>query len=582
MMWQISRARTQARLGLYISSDITIHQLAAKSDESRWTPYYKIPSRDSHQHLRFMTIPLIYLLVAVALGCAVFSLRFSQRETGLPPGPPTVPLVGNLHLLPKMGKLHLKFMEWSRKYGDIVSIKTGSGTMVVLSSPTAIKQVVDKQGWAASSRPANHLADLAAGGYHILFAPDTARLRSIRKTITRFLGPQSSLNRVSVQEAESSQLLNELMTQPENFSESIRRYTHSTARISIYGQRVSSLTTPGVQRFYKILHRFLHISVPGVYPPVDLFPALKYLPERYAPWIAACRRSKSELVKFHAELSMGAKERSTQPNADHQRDPSFMEYISNMGLSEEEYSVSAYGGFTLMEAGSHTIAAFLLSLILILALHPEPQERAREEIESVVGSARLPELDDFKKMPFVDALMKEVVRIRPPFPIGVPHATTSEIRYKNYVLPKNTTVILNIYSIFHNPDIFEDHDVFNPDRFMQTKFGTRPGMDIDFRDNFLFGAGRRICPAQHVAHATMQIVTMRLLWAFQFRSAVDAQTGRPLTRKLDCYAPEFVTMPHPFKCVIELCGEEQRGIITQAFKNAKSVLGAYENENLKA
>lgn len=176
-----------------------------------------------------------------------------------------------------------------------------------------------------------------------------------------------------------------------------------------------------------------------------------------------------------------------------------------------------------MEAGSDTSAAFLLSLVLILSVYPEYQERARHEIESIVGTTRLPELEDFKHMPFVDALIKEVIRIRPAFPIGVPHLTTEEIRvslfliyafacshegdkqYKEYVVPKNTTVILNTCtsflcypmhvpsqpdSIFHNPDIFEAPEVFNPDRFIQSEYGTRTGRDTDFRDNFLFGGGR--------------------------------------------------------------------------------------------
>jgi cytochrome P450 len=81
-----------------------------------------------------------------------------------------------------------------------------------------------------------------------------------------------------------------------------------------------------------------------------------------------------------------------------------------------------------VEAGSHPTTAFLLSLILILAVYPERQERARREIEAVVGTARLPELGDFKHLPFVEALIKEVIRIRPSFPTGVPHFTTEEIR----------------------------------------------------------------------------------------------------------------------------------------------------------
>ncbi|KAJ7770536.1 cytochrome P450 [Mycena metata] len=191
--------------------------------------------------------------------------------------------------MPNAAEMPFKFMEWSRKYGEIVSVKICSSTMIILSSPRAIKVVVDKQGWATSSRPANYLAGLAAGGYHILFARDAPRLRNLKNAIARFFSPTNSLGRVPVQAAESTQLLQELMTQPEvpysfrlkgnsaneqNFIASIRRYTHSVAMITTYGQRVPSLTSPQMQGFYQMLHRFLHVQLLGVYPPINLVPVL--------------------------------------------------------------------------------------------------------------------------------------------------------------------------------------------------------------------------------------------------------------------------------------------------------------------
>ncbi|KAJ7336385.1 cytochrome P450 [Mycena albidolilacea] len=432
--------------------------------------------------------------------------------------------------------MHLKFMEWSRTYGDIFSIKIGSSTMVVLSSPTAIKEVVDRNSWAANSRPPNYLARLAAGGYHILFAadkhPNSGCLAKSEKDNCAVL---LLYKRLAPSASPHSGELYELMTHPENFSDSIRRYTHSIAMIASYGRRVPSFASPKMQGFYQMLHRFLHIPLPGVYPPIDLVPVLKYLPERWAPWLAVCRRSKSEMAAFHLEHCGPAEE----PPVNRGEGESFMSSISKMDLSQEEYDAFSYTGFTLVEAGSHPTTAFLLSLILILAVYPERQERARQEIEAVVGTARLPELEDFKHLPFVEALIKEVIRIRPSFPTGVPHFTTEEIRaglsYKNYVVPKDTTIVLNIYSIFHNPDIYEDPEVFNPERYMQSEHGTRPGMDTDFRDNFLFGAGRRICPGQSVAQATIRLATMRLIWAFSFSSAVDPKTEQPIGRELHFY-----------------------------------------------
>ncbi|KAF7366446.1 Cytochrome P450 [Mycena sanguinolenta] len=510
------------------------------------------------------------LIGVVVVGCFMRLLNVGRRERGLPPGPPTVPLLGNLHLIPAKQR-HLKFAEWSRKYGDIFSIKIGPYSTVFLSSPTAIKEVVDKTSWAASSRAPNSLGELAAGGYHILLAADTILLRNVRRILLRFFSPANALRRVPVQTAETAQLLYELTTRPENFSDSIRRYTHSIAMIASYGHRISSFGSPKTQEFYLMLDRLLQIFVS---PPIDLVPGLKYLPERWAPWSAMCRRSKSELSTFHLEHSTAAKMHSAR--YDGAEDESFLSSISKIGLSQEEYDACSYTALTLVEAGSDTSAAFLLSLILILAVYPEYQERAWREIEAVVGTARLPELEDFSRMPFVDALIKEVDRIRPIFPLGIPHFTTEEIRYKNYIVPKDTTVILNIYSMFHDPDIFEEPELFNPERFMQSEHGTRPGMDTDFRNNFSFGAGRRVCPGQDFARATMQLTTMRLIWAFRFSSAVDPKTERPIGRELEFYDTEIVVMPYPFKCQIQPRSSEHREMVMLAFEDAKPLLQRYD------
>ncbi|KAJ7076073.1 cytochrome P450 [Mycena belliarum] len=379
-----------------------------------------------------------------------------------------------------------------------------------------------------------------------------------------------------------TQLLFDLMTQPESFCSAIRRYTHSIAMVTVYGLRIPCFASPQLDRFYNTLHQFLHILVPGTYPPLDVLPALKYLPARWAPWRSVCGLVKSEMATFHLEHSTAAEKRTVeapQPN-DKDKD-SYMDYIMRLGLSFEEYQIFSYTSVPLVEAGSDTSAAFLLSLILILGLYPEHQERARLEIEAVIGTTRMPELEDFKRMPFVDALVKEVVRIRPSFPIGVPHSTTEDIHYKGYVVPKDSTVFLNIYSIFHNPDLFADPEVFNPDRFLGSEHGTRPGMDTDFRDNFNFGAGRRICPGQYVARTTMQLSTMRLIWAFTFGPPVDARTDRLLTRDLDCYAYGFLVAPHPFKCTIQARSAEHRELVARALNEAKSLLRQYEHDYAK-
>ncbi|CAL1706603.1 unnamed protein product [Somion occarium] len=83
------------------------------------------------------------------------------RQCGLPPGPPTLPLLGNLHPFPKT-RTYLKFTEWAKVYGEIYSPKAGSANIVVLSSPRMVRDCIDVKGAATASRPLLHVIELVA------------------------------------------------------------------------------------------------------------------------------------------------------------------------------------------------------------------------------------------------------------------------------------------------------------------------------------------------------------------------------------------------------------------------------------
>jgi cytochrome P450 len=71
-----------------------------------------------------------------------------------------------------------------------------------------------------------------------------------------------------------------------------------------------------------------------------------------------------------------------------------------------------------------------------VALHPATQTRAQEEIDRVVGTERLPTLEDRESLPYVEALWRETLRWRPALPVGNAHATIADDEYNGYFLPK--------------------------------------------------------------------------------------------------------------------------------------------------
>jgi hypothetical protein len=114
-----------------------------------------------------MSIPLYALIVTVVALLVRQVSRIGRRPAGYPPGPPTLPLIGNIHLMPKE-KAHLQFQKWAEEYGPVYSLILGTKVMIVLSSDQAIKDLLDKRSGIYSSRPDMYLGKIVSGGLRML------------------------------------------------------------------------------------------------------------------------------------------------------------------------------------------------------------------------------------------------------------------------------------------------------------------------------------------------------------------------------------------------------------------------------
>ncbi|KAF7336387.1 Cytochrome p450 [Mycena venus] len=230
------------------------------------------PSPCPYQTIREMGISL--LLALMALWVFVRLRKVGSREGGLPPGPPTVPLLGNLHMMPAEFAQH-KFTDRARKYGGIYSLKVGSGTVVVLTDPAAVKELMDKRSGSTVERPPSHVADLVTGGSNMALAHYTENWRTLRRTAHAILTPQASARHVPIQQAEASQLLHNILRHPQGFYNHIRRYSNSVILSVLYGKRSPRYETPQTTALFKAQHEWMLVLEPGATPPVDMIPILK-------------------------------------------------------------------------------------------------------------------------------------------------------------------------------------------------------------------------------------------------------------------------------------------------------------------
>jgi cytochrome P450 len=110
-----------------------------------------------------------------------------------------------------------------------------------------------------------------------------------------------------------------------------------------------------------------------------------------------------------------------------------------------------------------SIAYFFLAMLL----YPETQKKAQLELDSLLEGKRLPEFSDMEHLPYIKAMVSEVMRWRPVTPLGVPHCSSVEDIYEGHHIPKGTILVGNVWAILHDEDTYGvDHLEFNPDRFL--------------------------------------------------------------------------------------------------------------------
>ncbi|KDQ16557.1 hypothetical protein BOTBODRAFT_54002 [Botryobasidium botryosum FD-172 SS1] len=519
------------------------------------------------------------LSIVLPLGVIVWFFfkiaRVGRRESDLPPGPPTVPFFGNLLTFPKTSA-HYKLTEWAKEYGEIYSLKLGPGTAIVLTGAGPVKELMDKRSGSTIDRPPSHMADVITGGMNMVMSRYTENWRLLRKAAHTILTPQACTKHLPIQQAEAIQLLFDILKRPDGFYTHVRRYSSSFIFSVLFGVRSPKYEGGRVAQFFTSQHEWEHALETGAHPPMDLIPILKKVPERWAPWKTLCKKVRT----LQRDLYFGLLKECEHRIANGLRNDCFMEGVldrqKEFGMSRE---LVGYLGGVLIEGGSDTTSSFLQTLILAMVMYPDARKKAQEELDRVVGQDRMPTPDDIHNLPYIRAMINETHRWRPVAPLAIPHATVTEEIYNGYRIPAGSTIFVNAWGIFHDENVYEDHDRFWPDRYIKSEFGTKEGVDdSDRRINFAFGSGRRICPGIHLAFNSLTINTMNLLWAFNFDKATDPKTGKPIDCDIWGYAKGILTGPKPFQCSITPRSPHHAELIEQAFYTSTEVFLPFEGD----
>jgi cytochrome P450 len=166
---------------------------------------------------------------------------------------------------------------------------------------------------------------------------------------------------------------------------------------------------------------------------------------------------------------------------------------------------------------------------LAMMAYPETQARAQAELDEVVGRSRLPTFADYPHLPYIRAMVKEILRWSSFLPMSVPHQSTEDDWYDGMFIPKATICIPNVWHMNRDPEIYgEDAAQFNPARYLDTNGDVIPGpSDTKEEGHLTFGFGRRICIGRHIANDSAFITIAMMLWASKIERKKDESGQLP-------------------------------------------------------
>jgi cytochrome P450 len=390
-----------------------------------------------------------------------------------------------------------------------------------------------------------------------------------RKLVHKLLNVSAATSYVPYQMLENKQMLYELATQPDQFLHHIRRYSNALTTTMVFGWRTPTYNDAKMMQLFDGFAEFAAINQTGAATLIDSFPWLRNIPDFLLP----TQKKAKELHKKEKALYLSHWLDAKKRVATNAIMPCFCEGLAEAqkidGFSDDQ---AAYISGTLLEAGSDTTSSTLYAFVQAMLLYPDVQRKAHAEIDRVVGHEHMPTMEHEKDLQFVRACMKETLRWMPTTILGaVPHAVTQDDWYGGYRIPKGAGVMNNVWSIHMDPKRHLNPRLFDPERYKddtQSLADAAANADATKRDQFTFGAGRRICPGIHVAERSLFLAMSRMLWAFKIDPVLDSE-GNPVLPDQEKLTQGFVCMPEEFVANITPRSDMKRARVMKEWEDAE-------------
>ncbi|XP_078674006.1 cytochrome P450 2U1-like isoform X1 [Branchiostoma floridae x Branchiostoma belcheri] len=494
---------------------------------------------DSVQEILQLSGPHLQTILVLLVTFLLVCFLLKDRRRSLPPYPAgRVPVLG--HLLALGGATHLKLTAWRRQYGDVFTVRMGMEDVVVLNGYTAVKDALVDRSELFASRPENYMLDSTVGfGQDIVAArwgSEFKQRRRFASTALKNLGMKAGTGSIEENIREEANFLRNRIAGYEGKPVGVAHDVTVAVANVICSMALGKRYDYEDETFRELSEAIVTVMAEvGAGQIISVFPLLRFVPGVNRASLSVSGQL-AKIQKVLKEEMVRHRENLDRANPRDFLDACLLELELQEkveGLTEENVMYMAQNLFF---AGTDTTTNTLLWSLLYMTLNPDVQNKVQQELDAVVGES-LPALSHRSRLPYVNACLLEVMRIRPIAPLAVPHATTETVKVRGYDIPKGTQVLPNLYALHMDPAYWPDPDRFDPGRFLDAE-----GNVINKPESFMpFSGGRRVCLGEQLARMELFLFFSTLLQSFTFKTP----EGAPAPTTDGAFG--LTLTPHPFK-----------------------------------
>ncbi|KAK9938204.1 hypothetical protein M0R45_014957 [Rubus argutus] len=478
---------------------------------------------------QFLSIPLEpfsfkYLLLAAIF--LVLLYRWSlYTNSSVPPSPPKLPIIGNLH---QLGSLpHRSLQTLSQRHGPFMLLHFGSRPVLVISSAEAASKIFKTHDLIFSDKPKFIFLEKVFYNYKdLVWAPYGEYWRQLRSIFVSNLLSNKRIRSFSAVRQEETKLMisNILKSSSSNSSSSVLNLSEMFMKLSndvlckvAMGRKYSDCRDEGGKKFMELSRDltefFTRVNIGDYIPWLAWFTRISGYDAQLDKLAKRADDFLDMVIQEHMDKSNSGNDGMN--NNEDQKD--FVDVL--LAVQKENalrFPIDRVGIKALIldtfVGGTDTTFTTLEWMMSELLRNPRVMKKLQNEVRGIVGNRADITEDDLVGMHYLKAVIKETFRLHPPAPLLGPRLSNQDVKINGYNIKANTQVMVNVWAIGRDPKSYTNPDVYEPERFLSS------GIDYKGNDFELipFGGGRRICPGIQFAIAVKEIALANIVHKFDW------------------------------------------------------------------